>query len=347
MTAEIQKQNGSRIIYLDALKGFAAVCVVLGHVVDGYVSGNTYPEATSVLGLIYDAIYAFHMPLFMMISGCVFAKIYLYNDENCVRVHGKKLKKQMGNVLCLYWIFCFLMWLFKMLFRSYVNTAVTWTDLLLLPVKAIAPYWYLYVLLVLYVIFSLQKVRNASPKWLLALTAGICAASSFVPAVEAFEIRQILFYAFFFYLGVVYAQKPEWMIFREKTGVVWMLAAAAVFAVFAWNGRSSVRKIPAVNMFVSTGISLGLFAIFRKTLNSRSGFTAFLGRNALEIYLLHCFLTAGLRTVFVKIGIDNAAISVLLNLAVSIAVCVGVSAVMKKIGWHRFLFKPYSALCKS
>lgn len=53
-----------RIQYLDNLKGFAILLVVLGHCVQSTVTG--YDDNP-----IFKVIYSFHMPLFFMISGYV------------------------------------------------------------------------------------------------------------------------------------------------------------------------------------------------------------------------------------------------------------------------------------
>ena len=34
-----------RIGYIDALKGFATICVVLGHIVGGYYDANSFPQS--------------------------------------------------------------------------------------------------------------------------------------------------------------------------------------------------------------------------------------------------------------------------------------------------------------
>lgn len=60
---KIRKMNdGNRVLYFDAIKLFAIVCVLYGHCVQHLISnGETTP--------IYIFIYSFHMPLFMIISG--------------------------------------------------------------------------------------------------------------------------------------------------------------------------------------------------------------------------------------------------------------------------------------
>lgn len=52
-----------RIDYLDAMRGFAILLVVVGHL----VQRNTQLETSHPL---YNLIYSFHMPLFFFICGC-------------------------------------------------------------------------------------------------------------------------------------------------------------------------------------------------------------------------------------------------------------------------------------
>lgn len=52
-----------RVAYIDNLKAFAIVCVILGHALQ-YLAGSN-PERL----ISFNLIYTFHMPLFMMISG--------------------------------------------------------------------------------------------------------------------------------------------------------------------------------------------------------------------------------------------------------------------------------------
>lgn len=53
-----------RIDWIDALKGFAILTVVIGHCITDSLSSRTFPEYAALLQMMYDAIYSFHMPLF-------------------------------------------------------------------------------------------------------------------------------------------------------------------------------------------------------------------------------------------------------------------------------------------
>jgi fucose 4-O-acetylase-like acetyltransferase len=64
MKGSFSPQEGSRLGYVDALRGFAIVLVVLGHALQ-------YTLAAPDEDALYRLIYSFHMPLFMFLSGFV------------------------------------------------------------------------------------------------------------------------------------------------------------------------------------------------------------------------------------------------------------------------------------
>lgn len=53
------------------------MCVVLGHVVDGFMTAGLFPVAASIQFGTYRFLYSFHMPLFFMISGFAFSTAYV------------------------------------------------------------------------------------------------------------------------------------------------------------------------------------------------------------------------------------------------------------------------------
>ncbi len=61
-----------RNIYLDLLKAINIILVVLGHCIQ-YGSGKDYALGTFFENPVFMFIYSFHMPLFMLISGYLFA----------------------------------------------------------------------------------------------------------------------------------------------------------------------------------------------------------------------------------------------------------------------------------
>lgn len=61
-----------RNLYLDIVKGFAIIAVILGHSIQ-YGNGVEYLDNESFFdNIVFQFIYSFHMPLFMLISGYLF-----------------------------------------------------------------------------------------------------------------------------------------------------------------------------------------------------------------------------------------------------------------------------------
>ena len=144
-----------RIAFIDVLKGCAIISVVLGHIADGYYRSNLYTEYNTFFWGMLVAIYSFHMALFFIVSGYLYGMVYLKEI-----IDRDKLFRQIKKLLHVYIVWCILMWIFKFVFGKWANSGVQIKDLLLIPVKSIEPYWYLYVLIIFYLLFSNAKIQR-------------------------------------------------------------------------------------------------------------------------------------------------------------------------------------------
>lgn len=119
----------------------------MGHIINGFNNSGIWGE-NHVGEMIGKVIYTFHMPLFMSISGYVFALAYVRNCN--IRIKG--IRKQVCNLFIVYFLFSIIYFLIRTPFANLMVTEYTWLDLLKLPYKAIGVYWYIYVLAFLYLI---------------------------------------------------------------------------------------------------------------------------------------------------------------------------------------------------
>ena len=87
-------EKKERILWIDALKGFTIIFVIIGHVLLGYTNNNTFPEFQEIMVKINYWIYSWHMPLFMVISGFAF-KIAYFKDK---KLDKKRINKQNKSV---------------------------------------------------------------------------------------------------------------------------------------------------------------------------------------------------------------------------------------------------------
>lgn len=290
-----------RIGWLDAWKGFAMLLVVMGHIADGYLDAGLFPEYTGVLQTCYDIIYSFHMPLFFVLSGYTFYIAYAKNRET----GSRRMWVQTGNIAVVYLLFSVLQWCFKMVFAGQVNTVYTWKNLWMIPVRTMAPYWYLYVLMLLYAVaWFAEKVKR--PEWLKVLFfLGLNFLSEFLPGSILFEIKRTLYYSFFFYFGI-YLAKAVAPVIKDKT---------ATF--IGWY-----RKVP------------------------KAGVLRWIGTYSLEIYVMHCFITAANRRILPAIGITNFYCNVLTNFLMATLLPVAAACILKRLRLHRWIFRPVTSLTK-
>lgn len=332
------------IKWIDSLKGFAMLCVVLGHVADGYLGGLVLtPGETYLIWGVFNVIYSFHMPLFMVISGLLFHQAYF--DQQNGAYSKERIKKQSMNMVGVYVLFSVVFGLFKIAFSANVNKTVTVTDILMIWCKTIAPYWYLYVLIMLYCFFSWKVIYTKNENALLLLTAVMSLASIAVKE-SLFEINRFLYYTLFFYIGILYSKKRAHPLFSIPSVLALFILSLLCYAGF-WNEDRNLNSIPVVNSVTALGIVLALMFLFEKVkMLENSAVFQIIGKNCLEVYVTHCFLTAGFRQILPKIGIQNVVVSMLLNCVLSTGIPIAAAMVMRQMKIHDVIFKPYSYISR-
>lgn len=83
----------TRLEYIDALKGFAILLVVMGHVIPwSFRSFETALDESPTPILLWKIIYSFHMPLFIFISGFLFGQSHYVSFKEYVVKMWKKTK---------------------------------------------------------------------------------------------------------------------------------------------------------------------------------------------------------------------------------------------------------------
>lgn len=81
----MKNNRSGRILIIDMLKAFAIILVVLGHCIQ-FGSGIEYLNSEQFFdNVLFKIIYTFHMPLFMLISGFLFAYSYKGEWVRCVQ----------------------------------------------------------------------------------------------------------------------------------------------------------------------------------------------------------------------------------------------------------------------
>lgn len=332
-----------RITWLDSLKGFAIICVVIGHILDGYMSAGAFPDCLGIQRTIFQLIYTFHMPLFFIVSGFMYAMAY-FDADGRPKLH--KLKWQLPNIAILYFLFTALLVAFKLFFARYTNDQVSsWAPFLHSWRFPIGPYWYLYALFGFYLV-SLPLVGWGRRVWSLPILLIVSATAAYFINVNGFCVNQMLLHLLFFAMGIV-AQRNN--ITLSWTPTIIALCASVIIAVIFWgNGlgtpKDYVHYHPTVNTFVAIGICLFLWKLFSATPALDNRLFNLCGRYCLEIYVLHCFFTAGFRSILPALGLHNFYLNLILNSILSTALPLLIALTTQRLHIHTIIFRPAYAL---
>ena len=279
--------QGGRIEYIDALRGFTMLMVVFHHV--GYFCWNM---DINRIPSVHNYLLQVRMPMFFFISGFVLFKTDVTWDlKQVVKFFKKKIPVQLFSP------FLFL------LLSVHVNgnsLFIAISD----PDKG--GYWFTFVLLEYYIFYVMVKfvVRKWWASIVLALVGFALYLINWPPIMDAVPLSETTkgvlsiqrwHFFLFFVLGTIIKEHFKWFESFLERG--WFLTCC-ILIYFLGNG---FRDILPVNLTVIgliltlTGLTI-LFSFFRlkqelfsrKTILGRS--IQYVGRRTLDIYLIHYFL---------------------------------------------------------
>lgn len=296
-----------------------------------------YSEKAGLLNSIRYTIYSFHMPLFFVISGYLYHHSYYMGEKP----RRKRIFSQVSNLIFVYVLFSIAFGLFKILCAQYTNGDTTFHDILLIGVKAIFPYWYLYVLIIYYLFFSIPLFSNKKAEpFLLAGVIGLCICSRFVPEDTWFQLRYFMYYLPFFYFGFLYSNGLG--VFSKVKIVVPAFISAAILFVSFWRAGIP-HVIPGDKLLVAFGFVSLIWWLFENVpFFGKCRLFQICGKYALEIYVLHCVFTAGNRVVLPRLGITNIYFNIICNLVISTVIPMAFAVTCKMVGIHDLFFRPAS-----
>lgn len=316
----------NRIEWIDALKGFAILTVVIGHCADGILSAGMYSQYKFELQALYDAIYSFHMPLFFIVSGFVFWLSKSYT----------KYKSKIFDFVIVYLIWYFLTWLVKFLLGAKVNKQVGFEELLGIFYHPIAPMWYLYVLIIFYLIFSVLNIKKVT--FPVVALCGVVAITSKIMNLNIGVINQLLYHAYFFIMGGYIVQTKLYT--KLKTPHVCMSCMVLAFNIYLYFNHVMIGVyVNAFKIFVVANIAslICFYAIVKMKVYE---VMKVMGENTLQIYVIHCFVTAGLRLVFKVAGINSLLLYMVVGTILGVLIPVFIAKFCTRIYCLNFVFQP-------
>lgn len=289
----------------DLLKGYACLLVVFGHVIIGIrTSGAAIPSAMS---LVEKFIWSYHIDLFMFLSG------YVYSITGGWQRKGTRLRFIGCKLLDLgvpYFIFSSL-YIAVNHFTPGVNNPSALSDILKLPYRPVAQYWFLLALFWLFVIWTL--LSKFFPNYIITVLTFAAFLICKALHVDLFFLDSSFNCALAFGLGTSLRSLDIKRIPAAVRALVIPVHIAVTCGVI-YTGI--YKKFMVDDVITLLGIfSSVCFISLLECVRPVSDFLQLICRDSFPIYLLHTFFTAAVRILLLKLGVGNYTVHVIAGTA--------------------------------
>lgn len=325
----------ARQVWIDKARGIGIILVVFGHAWRGIENSGLAIPAGLYEG-VDRAIYAFHMPLFFLLSGMFLERIAARQDA---------LHLVVDRLYRLVWPLYLWTWLFfglKLLAGSHQNTPIDLAQFPVIPLPPLLHFWFLWALFLIHLALGLAA-KAAGPLarfavfWIglfgLALAAAVWVDLPWglIPWFGA-ALQSAPYVA----VGVLFAR-----IGRLPGRPGWGLLALAVFiAAIAYLLTAETTRIEdsLVTILAIVALALAIHVAERSSpAFRRAHWLAYLGRISMTIYLAHTIFSAAFRSLLLGIGIDQIWVLLAVEVAVGLAGPVLLDRIARRIGAARLL----------
>jgi fucose 4-O-acetylase-like acetyltransferase len=324
-------RGAARLSWIDTARGAGIVLVVAGHTERGLLQGGLLVH-TEAYAWLDNRIYAFHMPLFFLLSGVFF----LGSLER--RSAGMLLWSKIVRLLfpLLIWTPTFIA--FKVVAGTLANTPADWSDVFASPIPGKLHFWFLWALFVMQSAMLVAKPlvaragRRTVALCVLALSVALALFGEFGPAAR--YVGRAALYAPFFALGMVLGsfRLPP----KAPAAAAWISATilAATLLLLPLDYMTS-----GVLRLIAGGLLSVCFVVVVAGLGDGriSGWLATLGRCSMAIYLAHTIFSAALRALLVKAGVIDETAQMLLGTAVGLGAPMALFSATQRLGVSKYL----------
>ncbi len=285
-----------REYWIDELKGIAILFVVFEHTIARTVAGLNLNSF--LLNNLDFFIKTFHMPLFFLASGY----IYAMHERNTLRnsKYSSFVKKKFFDLFVPYLIFAVPIWLGKFVFSKWVTRQVEVKDLFMILLNPIAFLWFIYILFFIEIIIAgLDKTTKYKTEIIFSITVLMAFSRCFI-TTNIKLVDRVLYYPICYTAGLMFYKYRD--VLKKNISVILSMTISIVCWCLVFNHRSNMFLVILINVSSITMIA-SLFYKIRCSSNKKN-FISFLGQISIYIYILHPIILNVIRVCLLKLHIS-------------------------------------------
>ena len=297
--------SSKREVWVDYVKVFACVLVVLGHFFQSMVKANILPE-NDLYDWFNTTIYYFHVPLFFICSGYLYQKYSVVDSWPSWKWNIIKKAAVLGIP---YFVFSFATWLLKTVFAGAVNTEIGGLGYTLF-IHPIPPYWYLYILFLIFCVTpTVNSTRGAVVMAVLALLAKVAKIIGGYTVLQIYAVSNFTASWIWFVLGMMIAVVGTERLRQRGPGFLFAIAFFGLSILLYKNENGWIAF--GLGLFACTAVLMIAVGMREnQVLNIAATYT-------MPIFLMHTLFAAPVRTVLMKVGMSNGAVHVAAGIVIS------------------------------
>ncbi|MGV8997956.1 MAG: acyltransferase family protein [Parvibaculaceae bacterium] len=282
----------SRVNWVDAVKGFTILLVVLQHTTNGVAAAM--PDWPGFFYAICKWAEPFRMPLFFLVAG-LFAKKAL-NSPLRSFIDGK----------IIHFAYLYVLWTVIQIGLKLAlpgGSPVSFNDLALAIVEPFGILWFIYCLALF---FAVMRLARGLPP---VLVYGVALALFFIRPHTGWMVPDEFAQRFVFFVSGVYLAQhiftlATWADAHMRSALAFSAATFTAIALLVWNGMTGNHLIEISASYAGAAATIMVISVL-----SARGLTkplAYAGSRSLAIYLAFFIPMAFTRVVLIKLGFENA-----------------------------------------
>ena len=337
------KCKPKRYLWVDNLKMFACLLVVIGHLYMSMMAGGWISENNVLYCWPIQTVYTFHVPLFFVCSGFLY-QATAPNEWN-VKKHIGNIKKKAHTLGVPYVTFSAITLFLKNVFATDVNNAAP-PFLKTLLIEPIAPYWYLYTLFLLFCLIP-PAAGKGKRKTLISMVVIACfmkviyvewLAEKAIPDLVA----KVMASAIWFCMGMLITAAPFKKSKLADGIAAGIIMLTCILSYFVYGTPTNNAKA----QFIFAGIFVLVITYFfqSKEQYKSDRLVNHSVKYFMPVYVLHTIVAAVIRTVLLKIGISSGILHFMIGFWVSVFVPMFIYMIAEKQWWLLFGFEPIKAM---